>query len=141
MILIGMLVGLGAMIFGLCMPGRAGRSEYNLKSVKEEKTITAEYLLSYILPLFAFDFTLWNEVVLFLIFFITFGFLCIRHNYFSVNIILELANFRFYQCELENEDGVVIEKRIISHRKLNGFKGENILVKSLNNEYMLDGNT
>ena len=60
MILIGMLVGLGAMIFVLCMPGRAGRSEYNLKSVKEEKTITAEYLLSYILPLFAFDFTLWN---------------------------------------------------------------------------------
>lgn len=141
MILIGMLVGLGAMIFVLCMPGRAGRSEYNLKSVKEEKTITAEYLLSYILPLFAFDFTLWNEVVLFLIFFITFGFLCIRHNYFSVNIILELANFQFYQCELENEDGVVIEKRIISHRKLNGFKGGNILVKSLNNEYMLDGNT
>ncbi|MBS6765681.1 MAG: hypothetical protein KH304_19155 [Clostridium sp.] len=141
MILIGMLVGLGAMIFGLCMSGRAGRSEYNLKSVKEEKTITAEYLLSYILPLFAFDFTLWNEVVLFLIFFITFGFLCIRHNYFSVNIILELVNFRFYQCELENEDGVIIEKRIISHRKLNSFKGENILVKSLNNEYMLDGNT
>lgn len=27
MILIGMLVGLGAMIFVLCMPGRAGRSE------------------------------------------------------------------------------------------------------------------
>lgn len=58
-----------------------------------------------------------------------------------MNIILELANFQFYQCELESEDGVVIEKRIISHRKLNGFKGENILVKSLNNEYMLDGNT
>lgn len=47
----------------------------------------------------------------------------------------------FFRHALESEDGVVIEKRIISHRKLNGFKGENILVKSLNNEYMLDGNT
>lgn len=31
-----------------------------LKQAKEEKTMTAEYLLSYILPLFAFDFTVWN---------------------------------------------------------------------------------
>lgn len=58
----------------------------------------AEYLLSYILPLFAFDFTVWNGVVLFLIFFTILGFLCIKHNYFSVNIILEMAEFRFYNC-------------------------------------------
>lgn len=69
-----------------------------LKQAKEEKTMTAEYLLSYILPLFAFDFTVWNGVVLFLIFFTTLGFLCIKHNYFSVNIILEMAEFRFYNC-------------------------------------------
>ena len=40
-----------------------------LKRAKEEKNITAEFLLSYILPLFAFDFTTWNGVILFLIFF------------------------------------------------------------------------
>lgn len=43
--------------------------------------ITAEYLLSYILPLFAFDFTKWDEVVKFLIFFLTFSYLCIRHGH------------------------------------------------------------
>mgnify|MGYP000320977530 FL=1 len=60
--------------------------------------ITAEYLLSYILPLFAFDFTKWDEVVKFLIFFLTFGYLCIKHNSFSVNIVLELLGYKMYDC-------------------------------------------
>ena len=36
-----------------------------INDAKESKTITAEFLLSYILPLFAFDFTQWDEVVKF----------------------------------------------------------------------------
>ena len=90
-----------------------GQQEYRIISAKEEKTITAEYLLSYILPLFAFDFTVWNEVVLFLVFFLVLAFLSIRHNYFSVNIVLELMCYRFYSCELENEDGVSISKIVV----------------------------
>lgn len=122
----------------LCANNKEGTIPNTLKQAKEEKTITAEYLLSYILPLFAFDFTVWNEVVLFLIFFITLGFLCIRHNYFSVNIVLELANFKFYTCIFENEDGVETEQSVISHRKLTGCIGDIIYLKSLNNEYKLD---
>ena len=38
-------------------------------SAQEEKTITAEFLLSYILPLFTFDFRTWDGVFLFLIFY------------------------------------------------------------------------
>lgn len=109
-----------------------------LKRAKEEKNITAEYLLSYILPLFAFDFTTWNGVILFLIFFLTLGFLCIKHNYFSVNIVLELANFKFYNCTLKNEDGIETEQTVISRRKLAGHIGEEIYLKSLNNEFKLD---
>ena len=72
------------------------------------------YLISYILPLFAFDFTLWDEVVEFMIFFIVLGFLCIYHNNFSVNIILELLQYRFYECSLLNADNIEVEKVIIS---------------------------
>lgn len=109
-----------------------------LKQAKEEKNITAEYLLSYILPLFAFDFTVWNEVILFLIFFFTLGFLCVKHNYFSVNIILELANFRYYTCILKNEDGIESKQTVISRYELTGNIGEEIYLKSLNNELKLD---
>lgn len=122
----------------LCTNSKGGAFPQKLLVAKEEKTISAEYLLSYILPLFAFDFTQWSQVVLFLIFFITLGFLCIKHNYFSVNIILELVNFKFYKCTLENEDEKKTEQIVLSHRKLNGCIGDTIYLKSLNNECKLD---
>ena len=137
-ILIVTLICLFILRIELCTSGKEGTVSQTLKRAKEEKTITAEYLLSYILPLFAFDFTIWNEVILFLIFFITLGFLCIRHNYFSANVILELANFRFYTCIFQNEDDVEIEQTIISQIKLTGYIGETVYLKSLNNEYKLD---
>ena len=61
-----------------------------------------------------------------------------RHNYFSVNIVLEIARFRFYTCTVENEDGQRLEQWIISHRRLNGCIGDFLYLKSLNNEYKLD---
>ena len=42
--------------------------EMKISYACENKTISSEYLLAYILPLFAFDFTQWDSVVLFLIF-------------------------------------------------------------------------
>ena len=137
-ILISCLIALIVLLIALCTNGKEGASPHKVVSAIEEKTITAEYLLSYILPLFAFDFTQWSQVVLFLIFYLTLGFLCIRHNYFSVNIVLEVANFRFYSCTTENEDGELLEQRILSHRRLNGCVGEMLYLKSLNNEYKLD---
>lgn len=115
-----------------------GVIKYVIKEVTEDKVITSEYLLSYILPLFAFDFTKWDQVILFLVFFVTLGFLCISHNHFSVNILLELFKFKIFTCVLENEDKVVIQSKIISRRTLNLHKGECIYLKSLNNEIKLD---
>ena len=109
--------------------------EYSIITAIEEKTITADFLLSYILPLFAFDFTVWSEVVLFLVFFFVFAFLSIRHSHFSVNILLELMNYRFYSCELKNEDGISISKTVICQEILSARIGETILVRPINNEY------
>ena len=137
-ILVSCLIATIVLLVALCTNGKEGTTPHKVISATEEKTITAEYLLSYILPLFAFDFTQWSQVILFLIFYLTLGFLCIRHNYFSVNIILEIAKFRFYTCMVENEDGQKLEQRIISHRRLIGCIGDILFLKSLNNEYKLD---
>jgi hypothetical protein len=137
-ILITLLISFFVLLFALSVHGKDGTIPLILVSATEEKSITAEYLLSYILPLFAFDFTQWSQVVLFLIFYLMLGFLCVRHNYFSVNILLEINNFRFYNCRLKNEDGKEIEKIIISHRRLNGCIGDILYTKSINNEYKLD---
>lgn len=116
---------------------KEGTTVVTIIEAKEEKTIAAEYLLSYILPLFTFDFTKWDSIILFLVFFLTLGFLCIKHNYFSVNIVLELAGFQFYSCEIKNED-YTMKTAIISHRKLQLCIGEDINLRSINNEYKLD---
>ena len=115
-----------------------GTSRFILNSVKEEKSIASEYLLSYILPLFAFDFTKWDSVILFLIFFVTLAFLCIRHNYFSVNIVLEILKYQVYTCKIENDDQISVTTSIISRKNLMAKRGEEIRLKALNNEYKLD---
>ncbi len=122
----------------LCKNNEDGIHTYSLVEAQEEKTISAEYLLSYILPLFAFDFTIWNQVLLFLVFFLTLAFLCIKHNHFTVNIILDIINYKFYKCVLKSTDNVTTEKIVLSRRELNINKGEDIKLKSLNNEYKLD---
>ncbi|MEG0152059.1 MAG: hypothetical protein RR744_02600 [Cellulosilyticaceae bacterium] len=137
-ILFTSLISLIVLLFTFCTNSKEGSTKVVIKNATEDKTITSEYLLSYILPLFAFDFTKWDQVVLFIIFFGTLGFLCIRHNYFSVNIWLEILNYKVFTCDLENEDKTVIQRKIISHRTLNAHKGECIYLKSLNNEIKLD---
>lgn len=52
---------------------QVGGVKCELKGAKEEKLVIAEFLATYILLLFAFDFTLWEGMTLFLFFFIVFG--------------------------------------------------------------------
>ena len=125
-------------INGNLRKGKEGTQPNIIIEAKEEKTITTEYLLSYILPLFAFDFTKWDGIVLFLVFFSVLGFLCIKHNNFCVNIILEIADYRFYNCKCINEDGQKTMQTIISCRKLNGCIGDEIYLKAMNNKLKLD---
>ncbi len=136
-ILFGLLVSM-IILFAKFFMADDEKYTLRLQDSKESKTITAEFLLSYILPLFAFDFTLWDEVVKFLIFFLIFGYLCIRHNNFSVNIILEIMHYRMYDCSLINADGKEVERTVISKNMLTTSKGKDIQVKILNNEYYLD---
>lgn len=137
-ILVASLISLIVLLFAFCANSKEGSTKVVIKDATDDKTITSEYLLSYILPLFAFDFTKWDQVVLFLIFFVTLGFICIRHNHFSVNVWLEILNYKMYTCDLMNEDNTIVQKKIISHRTLNAHKGEHIYLKSLNNEIRLD---
>lgn len=117
---------------------REGSNYYVLESVKEEKRITSEFLVSYMMPLCAFDFTRWDQVVLFLIYFITLSFLCIKHNYFTVNIILECFGYRFYKCELKDKDGIIINRIVISKRNLLALNGSDLAIRDINDDFVLN---
>jgi hypothetical protein len=139
-ILVMLLLSLVVLFCSFCKGNKAGVSKYTLVSAKEEKIISIEYLLTYILPLVAFDFGKWDGVILFLIFFIILGYLCIKHNFLTLNIVLDFAHYNMYNCTLKNEDNIEIVLSVLSHRKLNGEHGTSIELKSLNNEISLDMN-
>lgn len=111
---------------------------YEIEEVIEEKFLVAEFLMSFIFPLLAFDFTEYRGVIYFLIFFLIFGWLCYKHNYFCVNVVLEVMHYKIFNCKLKNRDGAKIEKKVLSKRLLKQYMGVNLKVKYINNEYMLD---
>ncbi len=112
-----------------------------IKSVVKEKSITTEYLLSYILPLFAFDFTNWKQVLLFLIFFATLSFLCLRNRNVYSNIYLELRKYNFYSCEVVNKDNIRSTVLVISKNNLCKKKNKEINFARIDEEVLLDTTT
>ncbi|MGL5259315.1 MAG: hypothetical protein ACRC7V_04325 [Lachnospiraceae bacterium] len=122
-----------------------GPEVYTLKKAIKEKGLTLEYLLSYILPLFAFDFTEWKSMVLFLVYFLTLAFLCIRNDNVYANIILEIKKYSFYTCEIEkideegdNQDDKNCKSIVIISKQPLAAKGGNISVVSLNKPFYLE---
>ena len=49
-----------------------------------------------------------------------------------------ISLYRFYSCSLKDQDNLILEQKVISRRLLNGYIGESIYLKPLNNEYKLD---
>ena len=68
---------------------------------KRANKLSAEFLLAYILPMIAFDFSSMNNIVLFLIYFVVLSFLCIRNSNVYTNIFLELKGYKMYECNIE----------------------------------------
>lgn len=105
---------------------------YQIIKAKRMKGITSEFLLAYILPFFAFDFTVWNDIVLFLIYFLTLAFLCIRNNNVYSNILFEIKGFHYFECDLSTVSTMVpdhtfyVSKNILSKENLDSKIGHSI---------------
>ena len=119
-------------------PTEVGSVKYELEEVNEEKLLTAEFLATYIIPLLAFDFSTWEGMVLFGFFFFVFGWLCVKHNYFCTNIMLDVFKYHIYDCKLVDGQKIETERKIISKRDLKTCLGTSIYSKSLNNDYGVD---
>lgn len=95
------IAGISGIVAGLIISGivivgsmkgirKESFKKYKILSVQQEKGITSEFLLSYILPLFAFDFTKWVSLAEFLIYFLILMFLCVRNNNVYANLFFEV---------------------------------------------------
>lgn len=115
-------------------------SNYTIINVSQEKGITSEFLLSYILPLFAFNFTEWTGVVQFLIYFVVLAFLCIRNNNVYANLIFELRKYKFYSCELKptsEAEALSSQVVVISKDNLCAKQMNTVCVAALNKPFFI----
>jgi hypothetical protein len=113
---------------------------YKIIEVSQEKGMTSEFLLSYILPLFAFDFTKWDSVVQFLIYFVIVAFLCIRNNNVYANLIFELQKYKFYSCKIQwapEPSARPIQAIVISRSNLCSNASNTIEVATLNKPFYI----
>ena len=67
-----------------------------------------------------------------------FGWLCIKHNYLCVNVVLEIMKYKIYDCECVNMDKIKYEKKILSNRRLIEQSNTTVLTRRINNEYLFD---
>lgn len=71
-----------------------------ISNVKKCNKFCSEFLLAYILPMVAFDFMEIKSILIFLIYFFTIAFLCIRNNNVYSNILLEIFKYKFYEGDV-----------------------------------------
>lgn len=106
--------------------------QYKVVETKPLKKISSEYLLSYVIPLIAFDFTQWQDMIKFLIIWGFLFLLCWR--FWQMPIAwLSMLGFFVSECDLETYDGQLIQKIIISRKPLSRIKGELVTIADIDN--------
>lgn len=138
LILVIFFLSLGVIVFTLRKISNNWFHTYKIEESNLEAGVTSEFLLSYILPLVAFDFTTWDSVAQFMLYFFILSFLCIRNNNVYANLLFELKGYRFYSCELKWASELstsTIPALVISKEDLRAKKGQNIKLARLNQPF------
>lgn len=134
------IISLIVMYYKLFKSMNDTKTTWTIKEATINKSITLEYMLSVVLPLIAFDFTKWTQVVLFIIFYSTVCFLSISHKSFNPNIVLILLKYKFYNCVLENEDGKQKSTIVFSTNILTNEVNKPVSLKDINDDFSIDMN-
>jgi uncharacterized membrane protein SirB2 len=79
-------------------------------SAQKSTSLVTDFLLFYILPMSAFDFSLTRDIVLFLIYFALIAFLSIRNGNVYTNVLFELMRYKIYRCDVERK---ILDKSFI----------------------------
>jgi hypothetical protein len=118
--------------------------KYAVCNAWERKTLTAEILLAYVLPLWAFNFTEWRGVAEFLVFFFVIVALAARHMDMSGSLFLELLKYRYYDCDVKRvvdgrvpESSVAEKRMVIVKGTLESANGTVWYLRLMNDQLML----
>ena len=116
-----------------------GRALFSIIECKEEKTVTIEFLVANVFPLFCFDSASGEGLALTITYFLVIASLAIRHKYFPANIWLEWFGWTFWRCKVTkcSSSECVLERMVVSkaQRLVSGAK---VYLVSVNNDTLAD---
>jgi len=99
-------------------------------TAKKSGNLVSDFLLTYILPMIAFDFSSLKDITLFVVYFSVLAFLSIRNDNVYTNILLEFKRYRMYDCEIEH-----LVAGVTTNRECTIFSKNNLVAK-INTEIM-----
>ena len=123
-ILLAYLVFVPNMVRTLKKLGKENSEKHKIIAVHEQKTASLEYILTFVLPMFAFEFTQWESCILFLLYFTVLSYLVLKHNLLVASIVLELLQYQFYDVTIENGYGKESTREVISKKHLENLVEE-----------------
>ena len=132
------IISVPNMVFTMRRLGKENSEQLQIKAVKEQKTASLEYMLSFVLPMFAFEFTQWETVILFILYFAVLSYLTLKHNLLVANIVFEVLHYQFYDVTVINGYSVEVTREVISKRSLENLQAETIFLRSMNNGFWCD---
>ena len=93
-----------------------------LLKTKKIKTLSSDFLLAYILPMTAFDFSSVRDIILFIVYFTLLAWICLRNNNIYTNILLEIKGYKMYECDIQctvlNQATTYSDSLVISQKDL-----------------------
>ncbi len=137
-IVIGYLISIPNIVFTMKALNKENAEHLTLETVHEQKTASLEYVLSFVLPMFAFEFTQWENVILFILYFIVLSYLVLKHNLLVANIVFEVLHYQFYDITAKNGFSVTVTREVISKRRLENKQADEIYLRSMNNGLWCD---
>lgn len=103
--------------------------EIEIKNPNKNRTLTSEYLFTYVLPLFAFDINKTSNLLCLIIYLLTIMFLAYKNSNLIGNIYLDLRKYYYYTCTSNNKNEIII----ISKSDLKYYENDKIKVNWINN--------
>lgn len=80
---------------------KATNKEFGIvKRSRRANKLSSEFLLAYILPMIAFDFSELKDICMFTLYFLVLSFLCVRNNNVYTNIYFEFKGYKMYECDI-----------------------------------------
>lgn len=138
LILLAYPISISNMIRTMRSFNKENSERLRIKEVKEQKTAALEYVLTFVLPMLAFEFTQWENCLLFVLYFLVLSYLALKHNLLGANIVFEVFNYRFYDVTLQNGNNLPIMREVISKQRLENMKEEEIYLRSMHNGFWFD---